>query len=53
MLYGLPQITFILAAKRHHIRFKPDYEAGERGDAQGNIPAGTVVDTGVIHPTGE
>ncbi|KAL0565700.1 hypothetical protein V5O48_016319, partial [Marasmius crinis-equi] len=47
-----PKITFIVVAKRHHIRFFPknpnDYS---EADKSGNCPAGTVVDTGITHPT--
>lgn len=43
-----PKITFILVQKRHHTRF---FTADARdADRSGNIPAGTVVDTGCIHP---
>lgn len=43
-----PKISFILVQKRHHTRFF----TASPGDADrsGNIPAGTVVDTGVVHP---
>jgi eukaryotic translation initiation factor 2C len=43
-----PKITFILVQKRHHTRF---FAAEQRDtDRSGNVPAGTVVDTGVVHP---
>ncbi|ORY89743.1 Piwi domain-domain-containing protein [Leucosporidium creatinivorum] len=41
-----PKLTFIVCAKRHHIRFF----AAESKDKTGNLPAGTVVDTSVTHP---
>jgi eukaryotic translation initiation factor 2C len=43
-----PNITFIVVAKRHHARFFPV----DRRDADrtGNCPAGTVVDTDIVHP---
>lgn len=45
------QITFVLCAKRHHVRFFPSPRDAE-GKAQ-NVPAGTVVDSGVTDPRGE
>lgn len=44
-----PTITMILVQKRHHTRFVP----ADKGtaDRSGNVPAGTVVDTGICHPT--
>ena len=44
-----PTITMILVQKRHHTRFVP-VEQGV-ADRSGNVPAGTVVDTGVCHPS--
>ncbi|XP_065174553.1 protein argonaute-2-like [Sycon ciliatum] len=45
--YYKPGITFITVQKRHHTRFFYQHPR-ERG---GNIPPGTVVDQGVVHPT--
>ncbi len=43
-----PTITFILVQKRHHTRF---FTTSDRdADRSGNVQAGTVVDTGVVHP---
>ncbi|KAG9317399.1 argonaute-like protein [Chiua virens] len=44
-----PKITFIVVAKRHHIRFFP--KDPREGDRSGNCPAGTVVDKVIAHPT--
>ena len=44
-----PTITMILVQKRHHTRFIP--VESRDADRSGNIPAGTVVDTGICHPT--
>ena len=41
----VPKITVIVATKRHHIRFFP-----EKGDKNGNLLPGTVVDKEVTHP---
>jgi len=44
-----PGITFIMVRKRHHTRFDcKDYK--DRCGKSGNVPAGTVVDTTVVHP---
>ncbi|XP_066906251.1 protein argonaute-2 isoform X1 [Halyomorpha halys] len=44
-----PPITFIVVQKRHHTRFFPsDRDADGRNK---NVPAGTVVDTEITHPT--
>lgn len=43
-----PTITVIIVGKRHHVRFFPPPNGGDRS---GNCPAGTVVDTDVVHPT--
>ena len=44
-----PRITFIIVQKRHHTRlFSEDREDTDRS---GNPLPGTVVDTGVCHPT--
>jgi eukaryotic translation initiation factor 2C len=42
-----PKISVIIVGKRHHVRFFPTNVA----DRSGNCPAGTVVDTDVVHPT--
>jgi len=42
-----PKITYIICAKRHHIRLFPD---GQGADQSGNAPAGTVVDNDITHP---
>jgi len=44
-----PPITYIICAKRHHVRFFPSTQDG--GDRSGNVRAGTVVDMDVVHPT--
>eukprot|EP00640_Fibrocapsa_japonica_P002962 CAMPEP_0113935646 /NCGR_PEP_ID=MMETSP1339-20121228/2767_1 /TAXON_ID=94617 /ORGANISM="Fibrocapsa japonica" /LENGTH=264 /DNA_ID=CAMNT_0000937873 /DNA_START=40 /DNA_END=834 /DNA_ORIENTATION=- /assembly_acc=CAM_ASM_000762 len=43
-----PKLTFVVVQKRHHTRFF--VKNRDDGDRSGNIPAGTVVDTGVCHP---
>ena len=43
-----PKITVIIVGKRHHVRFFPGPKGGDRS---GNCPAGTVIDTDVVHPT--
>ncbi|OAQ24024.1 Piwi-domain-containing protein [Linnemannia elongata AG-77] len=43
-----PTITFVVVQKRHHARFFPSRR--DEGDAKGNCKAGTVVDTGIVHP---
>lgn len=43
-----PKITFVLVQKRHHTRFFT--ASTQDADRSGNIPAGTVVDTAVVHP---
>ncbi|XP_065182841.1 protein argonaute-2-like [Sycon ciliatum] len=45
-----PGITFITVQKRHHTRFFCNNPRDEQGKGR-NIPAGTVVDRGVAHPT--
>ncbi|KAK7040377.1 hypothetical protein VNI00_009853 [Paramarasmius palmivorus] len=44
-----PKITFIIVGKRHHARFFPNDQRD--ADKSGNCPAGTVVDTEIVHPT--
>lgn len=43
-----PKITFVLVQKRHHTRLFPT--SPQDADRSGNIPAGTVVDTAIVHP---
>jgi hypothetical protein len=48
-VYGnkpLPQLTFIIVKKRHNTRFFL-YENNETS----NVPAGTVIDQGITHPS--
>ncbi|CAL8102057.1 unnamed protein product [Calicophoron daubneyi] len=42
-----PGITYIVVQKRHHIRFQPIRGSGDKKN--GNVEAGTVVDTEVTH----
>ncbi|WRT64768.1 uncharacterized protein IL334_001702 [Kwoniella shivajii] len=43
-----PKVTFIICAKRHHMRF---FATSDRdADKTGNLLAGTCVDTAVAHP---
>jgi eukaryotic translation initiation factor 2C len=44
-----PLITFIVVQKRHHTRFFAT--KAEDADRSGNVKAGTVIDTGICHPT--
>ncbi|KAG6909899.1 hypothetical protein DXG01_014713 [Tephrocybe rancida] len=44
-----PKITIIVVGKRHHVRFKTQNDRD--ADRSGNCPAGTVVDTEIVHPT--
>lgn len=44
----VPKITFIVGTKRHHVRFFARNQADT--DKSGNLPAGTVIDTAVVHP---
>jgi len=43
-----PKVTFVVCAKRHHMRFYAI--ADQQKDRTGNLPAGTVVDSGVTDP---
>ncbi|KAI7856147.1 Piwi domain-containing protein [Circinella umbellata] len=43
-----PKITFVVVQKRHHTRFFPIKPAD--ADKSENCPAGTVVDTDIVHP---
>ena len=45
-----PGITFIVIQKRHHTRLFCS-EKKEQCGKSGNIPAGTIVDSGITHPT--
>lgn len=44
-----PKITTVVVQKRHHTRFRPSDLRDGVGKPR-NIPAGTVVDTSVVHP---
>ncbi|OQR66448.1 protein argonaute-3-like [Tropilaelaps mercedesae] len=44
-----PPMTFIVVQKRHHVRFKPKLNS-EGTTRMRNIPAGTVVNSGIVHP---
>lgn len=47
-----PKITFLVVQKRHHTRFFPKEGARFVYDQRNNnVPAGTLVDTDIIHPT--
>ena len=41
------KVTFVVVQKRHHIRFFP---IGETGDRNKNVVAGTVVNRYITHP---
>ncbi|GAA5854435.1 hypothetical protein JCM5353_003413 [Sporobolomyces roseus] len=43
-----PKMLYIVCAKRHNIRFFAANPGDQ--DRTGNLPPGTVVDTGVVHP---
>ncbi|XP_063975958.1 protein argonaute-2-like [Diachasmimorpha longicaudata] len=45
-----PKITFLVVQKRHHIRFFPT-DPRNSDDRNGNVQAGTVVDTNITHPS--
>ncbi|KAF5277711.1 hypothetical protein FQR65_LT03691 [Abscondita terminalis] len=45
-----PKITFLVVQKRHHTRFFPT-NPRDSEDRNFNVPAGTVVDTDITHPT--
>lgn len=45
-----PKVTFLVVQKRHHTRFFP-MNPGDSQDRNGNVPAGTIVDTEITHPT--
>lgn len=48
----VPKLTYIVCGKRHHIRFQAANPNDIANDRSGNLPAGTVVDTNVVHPFG-
>ena len=43
-----PKLTFIMVQKRHHTRLFVNNPAD--ADRSGNVPPGTVVDRGIVHP---
>lgn len=45
-----PAITFLVVQKRHHTRFFPK-NPRDSEDRNNNVPAGTCVDTDIIHPS--
>lgn len=47
-----PEITFLIVQKRHHTRFFPvnDRDREIYDQKNFNLPAGTVVDTEIVHP---
>ncbi|KAF5277709.1 hypothetical protein FQR65_LT03689 [Abscondita terminalis] len=45
-----PKLTFLVVQKRHHTRFFPT-NPRDSEDRNFNVPAGTVVDTEITHPT--
>ncbi|GJP30391.1 hypothetical protein CLOM_g1030 [Closterium sp. NIES-68] len=47
-----PRVTFAVVQKRHHTRFFPfDSRNRSTTDRSGNALPGTVIDTGICHPT--
>lgn len=44
-----PKITFVLVKKRHHTRLF--VASPQDADSSGNVPAGTVIDTAIVHPS--
>lgn len=45
------KLTVVVVQKRHHTRFFPGKTAVGREDRKNNnVPAGTIVDTTIIHP---
>jgi eukaryotic translation initiation factor 2C len=44
-----PKITLIIVGKRHHNQLFPPSNVADK--KTGNSPAGTVIDTGIAHPT--
>lgn len=45
-----PKITMVVVQKRHHTRFFPG-KSGIGDRRNNNVPAGTIVDTEIVHPT--
>lgn len=45
-----PGITFLVVQKRHHVRLFPT-DSRNSDDRNGNVQAGTVVDTVITHPS--
>ncbi|KAJ3214795.1 hypothetical protein HDU67_001181, partial [Dinochytrium kinnereticum] len=45
----MPTVTFIVVQKRHHARFFPIRK--EDSDKSGNVLPGTVIETGITHPS--
>ncbi|KAK3908670.1 LOW QUALITY PROTEIN: Protein argonaute-2 [Frankliniella fusca] len=43
-----PKLTFLVVQKRHHTRFFPT-DNRDSQDKNGNVPAGTIVDTEITH----
>ena len=46
-----PAITFVVVQKRHHTRLFPGDNLETGRDKWRNVPAGTIVDTMITHPT--
>ncbi|KAI9002409.1 Piwi domain-containing protein [Gaertneriomyces semiglobifer] len=44
-----PTVTFVIVQKRHHARFFPIRK--EDSDKSGNVLPGTVIETGITHPS--
>lgn len=44
-----PKITMVVVQKRHHTRFFPG-KSGIGDRRNNNVPAGTIVDTEIVHP---
>lgn len=47
-----PAITFLVVQKRHHTRLFP-CNINDSEDRNKNVPAGTCVDTVIVHPTAQ
>ena len=45
-----PKMTIVCCQKRHHVRLFPANERDAEGKSK-NVPAGTIVDTDITHPT--
>jgi eukaryotic translation initiation factor 2C len=46
-----PKVTFIVVAKRHHVRFFPTNNNQFAAAKNGNFSSGLVVDRDIVHPT--